>query len=189
MKSISRWLLASVLIASLGMSVKAAGVTDLMDLCTGANNSNCPFKVDSTGLIVSSATGTNTIAGSLSTTGTTTIIGKTVYTPTSVTSISSNTTISPTATYLLVLSTGNNVTCGLTALPLVAPCISTATATNGQYLVIGSTSSTSSVTFADGTTSGMQLGSATRLVDNLKKLTLIFDSFDSQWKEVSFGNN
>lgn len=196
MKNALRFLMVGVMLSGLSYGAYAVAQvcqkSDIMCYESGpSQNLSTPFRIDASGNVTSAGNETITGTGSNTYSGAMVFVGKTIYTPTVVTAISSVTIISPSATYLTVVSSGANVTCGLgfgNGLA-AAPCISTTTATNGQYLVIGGTSSVSTVTFTDGATAGMQLGAATRLIDNLKKLTLIFDSFDSQWKEVSFGNN
>jgi hypothetical protein len=202
MKNISR-LTGIVLMFLLGfvMVAKSAGVTDLVDYCTGPNQKTCPFKVDVNGNITSTGSpGTSTVSsfgGNLSVTGTDTFSGITVYPPQIVTGVSSITVISPAATYLQVLSTagvsGTTVICGA-ATPMLPsnaaiPCIATATATNGQYLIITCTSTLSTVTFSSGTAAGMDLGAATRVVQWGRTLSLIYDAVIGEWKEISYGNN
>lgn len=157
--------------------------TDTMCYQSGPyQNPNTTFRVDASGNVTSNGTGTNSfIVGSK-----TVQAGITIFTPVLVTGVSSTTIITPTSTFITVVSTGGQVTCGGT---FATPCISTAAATNGQYLIIGSTSTPSAVIFTSGTASGMDLGSATRLVDENNKLAVIYDSFAGQWREVSFGSN
>lgn len=105
--------------------------------------------------------------------------GKSVLTPLAVVSISSMTTITPTASYLRLLSTGSLVTIGLTV-----PAISTTTAIDGQMIVLGSTSSASAVQIATGTVACV-VGSKTPLVINsLTRIQFIFDAIDGLWKEL-----
>lgn len=65
MKGVFRWLGVPLLLALICVSVRAAGVTDLLDLCTGKNQSNCPFKVDSSGNLTSLGTGTQQLPGTV----------------------------------------------------------------------------------------------------------------------------
>lgn len=165
--------------------------TDVMCFVVGGTQ---VYRVDSSGNETLtgglSVTGTGTFTGAVTNSSNVTTVGKTIYTPTfGSAQISTTTTLTPTSTYLLVVSTGANVVCGTGLLgTAAAPCISTATATNGQYLLIASTSTAGTVTFTDGASNAMALGAA-RTVDVDNTLGLIYDSTSSTWKEVSFGSN
>jgi len=151
-----------------------------------SQNLSTPWRVDSSGNLTTS--GGATIAGSVALTGSQTTVGKTIYTPTSATALSTQSTISPTATYITVVSTGGNVVLGQGA-PYVA--IATASATNGQILVLGSTVSSNgaTVTITSGAAAGCDLGSATRTLSYGKRLGLIYDSAISMWTELFYGSN
>ena len=49
MKGVFRWLGIPLLLVSFALAAHSAGVTDLLDICTGANNSYCPYKDDARG--------------------------------------------------------------------------------------------------------------------------------------------
>lgn len=163
--------------------------TDLACYVTGPyNNLTTQSKLDSSGnlslngILTISGSGTSANAGSQS------VAGKTIYTPTGVVAITSITVISPAATFMTLVSTGGPVTCGLvtTALGAAAPCISTATAVSGQFLILSSTQATSYVILSSGTASGLWLGAATRTIGNGSIIQLLYNSVLSVWKEVSF---
>lgn len=184
MKGLFRWLGVFALLVSFGMTGYSAGVTDLLDLCTGKNNSNCPFRVDANGNVTT--LGTVTVSGSGSSTFTgpvsqpqVTTTGVTIYTPQSTTAVSTNTTLSPTATFVNLLSTGAYVTLGLGTIPA----ISTTTATNGQLLILNSTSTVSYVQISTGTTACVVGPTATISTSN-KAVSLIFDSAAGLWKQI-----
>lgn len=103
----------------------------------------------------------------------------TQYPAASVVGVSTTSTLSISATYERVLSTGGLVQIGATL-----PAISTATAVDGQYLILGSTSPFSDVEITTGTVACV-VGSTTPLIiNNVKRIPFIFDSADSLWKEV-----
>lgn len=176
-----KWLGLLSVLAGLFSAVNAVGLStansDVIDYCTGPNNSNCVYTLSSGGNVTalgtlnSSGTGTNTLTGSLA------VTGKTIYTPTSVTAVATTTVISPAATYLILFSTGG---------PINLPASGLSAGTNGQYIVLGSTT-TNNVILTDG--SGMQLGASTRTLNGVKRIGLLYDTLDSQWKELSFGDN
>lgn len=195
MKKILKLALAAVILGcSLRMAEAACAPTDMFCYASGpyANQTQIG-KLDASGnLTVNGSVTSAGVAnsGSLTNTGNATISGKTIFPVQAVVAITSITVIVPTATYITVVSTGGNVTCGLvtTVAGAAAPCVSTATATNGQYLIIASSSSTNTMTFKDAATAGMDLG-GDRLVDNNNTLTVIYDSTSFLWKEVAFGSN
>ena len=108
--------------------------------------------------------------------------GLAVQAPVSVVSIGTMTTVAITTApweYIQLLSTGGAVTIGLTL-----PAIATTTATNGQELILGCTSSVSYVQISTGTKACV-IGSTTPLIlNNIKRIPFIFDSFDGTWKEI-----
>jgi hypothetical protein len=106
------------------------------------------------------------------------------YNPQGITAVSSMTTISPVANYLTLVSTGGVVTVGGTVAS-----ISTATAFNGQMLILGATQGVNIVVITSSTASGCDLGAATRSIGYGKRLGLIFDSATSIWTELFYGNN
>lgn len=185
MKKYSFLVLLSVLIGGIGLSWSANTCTNTDQACYVIGSSQNPttvYRIDASGNVTNTA--------NITVTGTAAHTGPTVYTRSQTVAITSTTVILPTSTYMIVASTGGLVTCGLglngTA---AAPCISTSTAVDGQYLVIGATQTTNPVAFSSATASGMDLGSASRTVQYGKILTLIFDGINSIWREVSYGNN
>lgn len=176
--------------ASFARAVVTPANTDFQDYCTGRNNSNCVFKIDSSGNV----TGQNvTSQGTLTATGNATHTAGTLFTQQQVTGISTTTTITPTGTFLVVNSTGGMIVMAGSGSNNV-PIIATATATNGQIVVLISTASTAQtvggqVTVSSGSAAGLQLGAATRALFNGRTLGLIFDSASSTWKELFYGAN
>jgi hypothetical protein len=186
MKNISR-LTGIVLMFLLGfvMIAKSAGVTDLVDYCTGPNQKTCPFKVDANGNITSTGSpGTSTVSsfgGNVSIVGNVTTNGTTVFTPSSVTTVSTSTTLSPTvSTYVQLLSTGTGPV-NLQAGSNGSFCaISTTTATNGQMLVLASTTTVNYVTISTGTTACV-FGNQKVLTTDFLDITLFFDQPAGVW--------
>lgn len=107
--------------------------------------------------------------------------------------IFASTTIPVTSSYEVLLGSGTDDTV-LSSTPQIA----TTTVsggdtkwTSGTYLTLTSTS-TNGVVFCDeGTCTGsrLQLGAATRTVDQYDVLMLVWDSADGYWREVSFTAN
>lgn len=143
-------------------------------------------------------TGNQTVTGTQTTTGTSVLNGtqtvnrSMIYAQQQVTQISSITVIVPSSVYLVLSSSGLNVTMsGLS--PGNGPVISTSTATNGQFIILASTASgaitNGSITLSSGTASALDLGAATRVINIGKKLGLIYDSTMAEWVETFYGNN
>lgn len=133
-------------------------------------------------------TGNSGVTGNQVISGTSTVSGRTVYTRTTQTGVTVSSTIVNSATFVVIVTTSPNATIVTTA----TPTISTTTAIDGQYIVLKGTSSVSTYTFVDqGTLSGslLELGASTRIVSDLKVLTLMFDSLIGKWLEVSYANN
>ena len=136
--------------------------------------------------------GNTTISGNASITGTLSVpsvtgstnTGVTVYPAISQVNISTQVSINPTlGTYLAIESTGAIV--NFTASSLF-PAISTATALNGQFLILSSTSSVSTVIIATGTSTGV-IGDDQFIVISSSKsaVSFIFNSTLSQWIEIA----
>lgn len=187
MKKVLKYLVAAAFMSSgLGLAYAACTNSDFACYESGpSQNLSQKFRIDASGNV--------SVAGTLTNTGTVTNSGLTVFTRQQVTGISSTTVTIPTATYMTVVSSGSpNVTCGGSfnfGVSPGGPCISTATATDGQWLVISATQATNAVILTSSTLNAMDLGSATRTIQLGKVLTLIYDGAVSMWKEVSYGNN
>ena len=140
-----------------------------------------------------------TLGDALSVTGDTTLGAREIHTRTQIGSqtgfggIFVSTTIPYTSSYQVLLGSGTNDTV-LTSLPQ----ISTSTAlngttllTSGSYLLLTSTSANGVVFCDEGTCAGsmLQLGAATRTVDQYDTLQLVYDAVDGFWREVSFTAN
>lgn len=194
MKGFHRWLGSLLLVTGIAGFAIAAGSNCVQRFTgTGSNRSTQIYCLDTSGnlttagTISSTSSGANTVSGSLSVTGAAssaglTNTGKTIYTPTSVTSVSTSSTISPSATYLLLCSTGSTVILGAGSIAAV----STTTATNGQYLVLDSTTSTSTVWIATGTTAGVEGPSVYTVISSTKSpVELIYSATRGLWKQVN----
>ena len=189
-RNVLTWSLAVfVVIGLIGISRSANTCAPTDQACYVIGSSQNPttvFRID--------AAGNTTTNSNMTVVGTATHTGITVYTPSSVTVVSSASVVSPTATYMQVISSGTgNVTCGLSvtvpASQAAAPCISTSTAVNGQFIIVFATTTVATVTFSSATTAGMDLGAAGRAVQFGRSLGLIYDSSISEWKELFYGNN
>lgn len=120
-------------------------------------------------------------SGNLTVVGNGTMNGKTIFVPQSVTAVSTLTTLSPTATYLQIISSGGPVNIGLQN-----AAISTTSASAGQYLIIGSTSSTSTVTITTGSVAGvLSISTNTILINNVRRPSFIYDSTNSVWVQTT----
>lgn len=189
-----------VAVVPLAQAVQVCQKSDIQCYESGpSQNLSTPFRVDATGNVTTaggvtmtgnetiSGTGTNSNAGSQS------IAGRTIYTPLSVT-VATTSAISPSATYIMIVSSGGNLVMngGASTAAGIYPLISTATAVNGQFLVIGTTVSAPgsySITLTSGTGSALDLGAATRVIGYGKKLGLVFDSANAIWVELFYGSN
>jgi hypothetical protein len=170
----------------------------LVDYTTGANQSCIEYYLDTSGN--GAYFGNLSVTGNTATTGSTTNSGITVYPPLGAPVVSTGTnsstvylstcsTINPTATVLVVVSTGANINMAGCQQVVPAPVIATATATAGQWLVLESTSELNvggSVIISSSAVNGIHLGSATRSISQNSVLTLIFDGVQHIWKEVSY---
>lgn len=133
-------------------------------------------------------TGNSGVTGNQVVSGTNTVTGRTVYSRSTQTGVTISSAINTSSTFVIIVTTSPNATIVTTA----APTLSTTTAVDGQFVVIKGTSSVSTYTFQDnGTLAGslLELGAATRIVSDKKILTLIYDSLQGLWLEVSYANN
>lgn len=108
------------------------------------------------------------------------------------TGIYASTTVVPTSSYIVLVSSGGNIQFTST------PNISTATAIGGSTawpdgsLLVFTTTATAVITFVDEDTlsgSRLQLGSTTRAIGQYDTLTLIYSAQDNYWREMFFVNN
>lgn len=131
-------------------------------------------------------TGNSTISGNQSLTGNLTMSGKEITPRATITGVTIATTVVPTATFMVLTTTSPAATIVSTAVPTFSA------GTDGQWLVIKGTSSVATTTLQDnGTLAGstLELGAASRVISDLKVLTLIYDSTVAKWVEMSYGNN
>lgn len=145
---------------------------------TGNNHNTTVYTLDYSGNVYFG--GSITAAGQSINNGTETSNGLTVYSPSTV-FLSSTSAITPTSTFVDAESTGAVVLLGGAACTNVA--ISTATAINGQFLVLGSTSTTSYIQISTGTQCGVVGPTATISLLN-KSSSFIFDALAGVWKQL-----
>lgn len=162
-----------------------------------SQNLNTQWRIDATGNVTSAgnltANGNLSVLGQSSFTGQSTVSGLSIY-PSQFVNVSTTTAITPTSTYILLNSTGSAVVLNGgsgNAAGGPYPAISTATIANGTYIVLGTTTSASgfAVTLTSGTGSGLDLGSATRVIGFGKQIGLIYNSTQGQWLELYYGSN
>jgi len=205
MKGLLRWLGAFVLLVGISMNVRSAGVTDLLDLCTGANQSNCPFKVDSSGNVTTpkvtvSGTSANTLPNLTATTQLTVGGFQSYNPPTTQFQVGASTAIVPLSSYMVLSTTGSVGGSGVSVALTVIPSISTATSglggttpfTDGTILILISTGSMNSITFQDNATlagSMLHLASTSRILTANKVLALIYRAATTTWNELYYANN
>jgi hypothetical protein len=139
--------------------------------------------------------GNTTVGGTLTVTGATTHTGavtnsstitngattKNIYSPSSV-SIATYTSISPVSTYINLLTTGTaNVSLTVDA----GYGKSLAAGTNGQQLIIGSTTSVTTVTLSSGVANGWVGTDLTVVISSTKSaVSFIYDSAIPAWREI-----
>lgn len=195
MKQFMRYLFVAVL--SLGVSVSSYALTTFSLNGTGSNRNTQEFAVDDSGNVTANGTvtaaatslsGSETIAGNSTITGNISVSGKVIYPRTTITGVFGSTTVIPTSEFYVLTSSSPGGTIPMTS----TPTLSTTTATDGQFVVLKGTSSVATITLQDnGTLAGslLELGSTTRIISDLKVITLMFDSLVGKWIEVSYGNN
>ena len=110
-----------------------------------------------------------------------------VYPPTSQVNVATNVPVGITATYMVIESTGlvvNMLQVG--RVPSDGPAISTATAKDGQYLILASTTSVSTVIITTGTaTAVLSPSDATITISAVKPpMAFIFDATLSAWRAI-----
>ncbi len=138
-------------------------------------------------LILKNLTMNGNLLGNINVTGTQTGVNETLsgyqaYSSVSQVTVSTQVPISPTGSFMLILSTGGPVTFGVGS---SYPAISTATAVDGQFLTIGSTStgnnvfiSTSPLTAVSGDDTSIVFTSTRSFV------TFIYSNALKQWMEI-----
>lgn len=177
--------LAAVFLAGCASSFLTAAQTcqrsDLFCYETGPSGALAtPSRLDASGNLTlgGAVTATNaTLSGNATT------AGLTVTTPVNVT-VSTFTSIVPTSSYLLLLTSSTlNIT--LTSDVNQGPALATATATNGQWVTLGSTTSATTVAIATGTASAV-IGDDVNIVITSTKsaVSFIFNGTLKQWFEV-----
>lgn len=109
-------------------------------------------------------------------------VGLTQFNVLSQVTVSTNVPVAITATYEQVESTGGTVLFGITS---SYPAISTAAALSGQYILLSSTSTTSTVSIATGAATGVQGDDQFIVLSGSKSpVGFIFDSTLSLWREI-----
>ncbi len=105
-----------------------------------------------------------------------------VFTPASQVNVSTQVPISPTATYVQVVSTGGPVTFSATG---SYPAISTSSAFSGQFLVLTSSSATNVVYISTGTNSAVVgMNSSIVISSSMSAVSFIYDGLQSVWKQI-----
>lgn len=189
MKRFMGYVVALSILAGIYTLCNAAGLTtstsDMIDYCTGANNSNCIYRLDSVGnvttlgtLNANSATGTSTINNDIA------ILGNTFFTPGNII-VSTFTSINPVSTYVTLITSGTaNITLSKDASSGL-PAISTSTAVSGEYIIVGSTTSATTVTISTGAANGVIGDDALIVISSTKSAVgFIYNASVSQWVEV-----
>ena len=173
----SLWISVILGLVSAGYSANTCAPSDIYCYQAGpAGNLNTTGRLDASGNLY--VTGSAVVSGSTNT-------SRTVYTPSYQNGVSSMTTLTNASSYILTASSGGMVTIGGTVASL-----STATAVNGQFVILGTTVTQSNwITLSSGTASGMDLGAATRAISYGKKIGLIYDAAVSMWVELYYGSN
>lgn len=156
--------------------------TDIQCYVSGpSQNTTTNFRVDASGNITAGTLTTTgvTNSGNETITGNETTTGKTIYPPTSQVTVSTSVPIGITATFMMVESTGNMV-------PLSASvAITTATATSGQFLLVHSTTSVSTIQITTGAATAVIGDDAVIVISSTKSAVgFIYNSTLSQWIEV-----
>jgi hypothetical protein len=200
MKPRSRWVIAGTLLIGACALAYAFTVQPAVEkyVGSGAGSKEVIYLLDGNGnLTIDGGLTVNgkvasTVDGSFSFAGTPfTSSGQTVYTPFTAPALSSFSVINPIATLLVVQSTGANINMAgnVSNTPAV---VATATAVNGQWLILESTNPTGlggTVTVSSGTSAALHLGAATRVIGCNAVLVLIYNSVLSMWNEVSYTGN
>lgn len=129
-------------------------------------------------------TGNETVTGNQAVTGNSTIGGTSVFTPVSQINVSTQVSINPTTTFMVIASTGGAVTFGIGS---AYPAISTASAVSGQYLILVATQSVNTVAIATSSLTGVVGPDSTITLTSASKgaIAFIFDGLRSLWVEVS----
>jgi|HubBroStandDraft_2_1064218.scaffolds.fasta_scaffold02334_2 hypothetical protein len=172
-----------VTISILAMGLKAYGAACIQNLAPPtASNQICVDTSNQTNFIdpVAGQVTLNTLENpaSVNLTNVLKVSGTSIYPPASQNINAVVTPISPTASFIMVISTAS-----LTYSANVA--IATATATNGQYLLLASTSSVNNVQIATGTATGV-IGDNPFIVisSTVSAIGFVYNSTISQWMEV-----
>lgn len=155
---------------------------------SGKTASSVDGSFGASGASPTAISGNVTVTGNEVVIGTQAVTGQTVYNRVTESGVTSSSAIINTASFVVITTTNP----AATVIDLATPTISTITATDGQFIVIKGTSATATYTFQDnGTLAGslVELGAASRVVSDLKVLTLMFDSLVGKWIEVNYGNN
>lgn len=163
----------AVLVGVVSYGKAVCAPTDIFCYQTGSTPTQV-LKADSSGALTGSA---------VTLTGNQTTAGKTIFTPSSQVTVSTQVPINPTATYMQVISTGGTVVFGLTS---SYPAIATATAASGQYLVLSSTSSSSIISISTGNATAVFGTDPFVVISSTKSaVAFIYDATLSVWREIN----
>lgn len=189
MKQFMKYFMMTLL--ALSVTTSSYALTTFALNGTGANRNTQEFVIDDSGNVTANGTVTSaatSVTGNVTVAGNSTVSGKVIYPRTTITGVFGSTTIIPTSEFYVLTSSSPGGTVPMTS----TPTLSTTTATDGQFVVLKGTSSVATITLQDnGTLAGslLELGAATRVISDLKVITLMFDSLVGKWIEVSYGNN
>lgn len=212
MKRFFKWIGSVSLLALIAVPSFSAVTpvnTDVVDYCTGPNNSNCVFRIDKSGNVTTAGTlavtGASTFTGATTTAGTEFVTGKTAYTPTvfgggqiATFGIIGSSVIPYTATNMVILGSASltitslptistNVIAGLTGVGGTGGVID-----DGSYIVLTTTSTTGIVyRIKDNSTlSGSLLdlsgvAPTTEIISSTRPVTLMFNAGTGHWVQTS----
>lgn len=130
-----------------------------------------------------SVTGNTTFTGTLGVSDNLTLDDLLILSPSTFLGMTTSSAVTASRTYHLFTSTAGAVKLAST------PTISTAAATNGQLLIMRSTSTVNYITIQDNDTlsgSQLELGADTRDLDSNNPIVLIYDSGTEKWHEVAY---
>jgi hypothetical protein len=167
----------SVIVGFVGVSFSANTCTSSDMYCYQAgpvSNLNTIGRLDSSGNLTVAANETTTL--------------KTIYVPSSQVNISTLVAISPTATNMVIESTGATVTFNqIGRVASEGPAISTSTATSGQILILQSTTTVSTVVITTGTATAVYGDQATYTISAAKNPVLfIYNATLAVWQAISY---
>ena len=190
MKNMKNWLIAVAGVFGIGAMVwagvysytgTAIPVMALVNPPQVYTNAVVYFLVDQAN-VAASLTANNIVSS-----GTLTAVGATVYSPVSQVTVATNVPVGITATNMVIESTGGVVTFAqIGRIAADGPAIATATAVSGQYLILQSTTSVSTVVITTGTATAVLGDAATYTISSAKNpVALIYNATLAAWMVIS----